>query len=307
MKLIVTGALGHIGSALIRNRHLIEAFEQVVLLDDLSTQRYPSLFDLPIGPRYSLIQDDVAKGLTRSLCESADAVIHLAAITEPLASVSDPDWLYRNNLRITKHAADTCTATGTPLVFVSTTSVYTGGAEIIDESSTELNPSSPYAKCKLEEEQYVLQSAESQPRAVYRLGTIFGVSPGMRFHTAVNKFCWQASTGQPIDVWSTAMDQRRPYLALADATDLLVKTVTDYIYPGEVVNAVTCDATVREVLAAIEAAGCHTNVKLTDSPLMNALSYRTSVTKALELGFRFNGSLSSDVAATLGLLKGLSR
>ena len=45
-----------------------------------------------------------------------------------------------------------------------------------------------------------------------RFGTIFGASPGMRFHTAVNKFCWQAVMGQPITVWSTAYDQKRPYL-----------------------------------------------------------------------------------------------
>ena len=112
--------------------------------------------------------------------------------------------------------------------------------------------------------------------------------------------------GQPIDVWSTAMDQRRPYLALSDAIDLLARTVIESIYPGEVVNAVTCDSTVREVLSAIEAAGWATTVNLIDSPIMNSLSYRTSVAKANELGFKFAGSLESDVAATLQLLDGFS-
>ena len=113
--------------------------------------------------------------------------------------------------------------------------------------------------------------------------------------------------GQPIDVWSTAMDQRRPYLALSDAIDLLARTVIESIYPGEVVNAVTCDSTVREVLSAIEAAGWATTVNLIDSPIMNSLSYRTSVAKANELGFKFAGSLESDVAAPLQLLDGFSR
>lgn len=306
MKFLITGALGHVGSALIRHERLVRESQEIVVVDDLSTQRYSSLFNLPTGPKYSFIHADVATGLTKSLCQSADAVIHLAAITEPLASVDDPDRLYNNNFRVTKNVSDTCAAAGTPLVFVSTTSVYTSNQSIVDESSTELNPSSPYAKCKLEEERYILQDAGNQQRAVFRFGTIFGISPGMRFHTAVNKFCWQAAMGLPIDVWSTAIDQRRPYLALSDATDLLARTVIESIYPGEVVNAVTCDLTVREVLGAIQAAGWPTTVNRIDSPIMNALSYRTSVAKANELGFKFTGSLESDVAATLQLLGGLS-
>ena len=307
MRLLITGALGHIGSALIRHSRFVTEAAEIVIIDDLSTQRYASFFNLPSGPTYSLVHHDVATGLTRELCQRADAVIHLAAITEPLTSVSEPDWLYNNNLRITKHVSDTCAATCTPLVFVSTTSVYTSRRLTVDESSTELNPSSPYAKCKLEEESYILENADREQRAVFRLGTIFGVSPGMRFHTAVNKFCLQAATGQPIDVWSTAMDQLRPYLALADATELLAKTVTESLYPGEVVNAVTCDATVRDVLKAIESAGCATNVNLIDSPIMNSLSYRTSVAKANALGFKFEESLETNIADTIHLLGGLSR
>ena len=52
---------------------------------------------------------------------------------------------------------------------------------------------------------------------VLRLGTIFGPSPGMRFHTAVNKFIFYAVTGRPLTVWSDAVALVRPYLALEDA------------------------------------------------------------------------------------------
>lgn len=304
MRVVITGGLGHIGSALIRNKELVQSADEITIVDDLSTQRYSSLFNLPSGPKYSLIKQDVSHGLTPKITQGADAVIHLAAISEPVASISDPEWLYDNNLRITKHVSDTCASTGTPIVFVSTTSVYTSNQSIVDESCRDLNPSSPYAKCKLEEESYIFENSQHYDSVVFRLGTIFGVSPGMRFHTAVNKFCWQAAMGEPIEVWSTAMDQQRPYLALSDATDLLAKTVIDSIYPGEVVNAVTCDATVREVIAAIEAAHVSSTLKLVDSPIMNSLSYRTSSVRAMNLGFQFQGNLESDVAAMLQLFSG---
>jgi len=306
MKIIVSGALGHIGSALVREQTLVNACNEIVIIDNLSTQRYGSLFDLPSGTKYSIYQGDVAQQLTSALAESADAVIHLAGITEPLASVADPNWLFDNNLRITKHVTDTCAAVGTPLVFTSTTSVYTSGAAVVDETCTDLAPASPYAKCKLEEEAYVMHGMRNVDKTIFRLGTIFGVSAGMRFHTAVNRFCWQAACGQPIEVWSTAMDQLRPYLALSDATSVLSRTVLERIYTGEVVNAVTCDATVREVLTAIADFGCVTDVRRVDSAVMNTLSFRTSVEKAVSLGFVFRGDLHRDVFDTLRLLGDLS-
>ena len=306
MKVIVTGGLGHIGSALIRDQALIDSCDEIVIIDDLSTQRYCSLFHLPTDVTYRFFQGDVAERLTPSLLKDVDAVVHLAGNTEPLASALNPDWHYNNNLRITKHVVDTCAVNATPLVFVSTTSVYTSTKPFVDENCDETTPSSPYARCKLDEEAYVHQVLGSTQSIIYRLGTIFGVSPGMRFHTAVNKFCWQAANGEPIEVWSTAMDQLRPYLALSDATATIAKTVVERIYPGEIVNAVTCDATVREVLEIISAFGCATDVRLVDSEVMNSLSFQTSTKRATDLGLEFRGNLQNDVFETLSLLSGLS-
>ena len=62
-----------------------------------------------------------------------------------------------------------------------------------------------------------------------RFGTIFGTSIGMRFHTAVNKFCWQAVIGQPITVWRTALHQYRPYLDLKDAVKAIVYYQKEFV------------------------------------------------------------------------------
>ena len=44
---------------------------------------------------------------------------------------------------------------------------------------------------------------------ILRFGTIYGVSSGMRFHTAVNKFCYQAAFNKPLTVWKTALNQKK--------------------------------------------------------------------------------------------------
>lgn len=302
--MLVTGALGHIGSALIRDPLLLEGFDRITLVDDLSTQRYCSLFALPECVRYRFLEGDVEERVTSDLVAQVDAVIHLAGTVDPVRSSSNPDDLMGNNFRVTDHIVSLCNQTRTPLVFVSSTSVYTPSGTEVDEGSTELSPLSPYAQCKLEEERLIIEQLDGMAFAIYRLGTIFGPSPGMRFQTAVNKFCWQASMGEPVNVWRTALHQVRPYLALSDCTRVLSRTVAERIYPSRVVNAVTCNVTVSDVLSCIRRQGLDVVVNEVESPIMNSLSFSASTALAKELGFEFTGDLEQGVASTLELIRG---
>ena len=89
MKIVVTGALGHIGSALIRA--LPERFDsaEILMIDNLSTLRYPSLFDLPATGRYRFVEADVRRAELRPLFEGAHSVVHLAATTDAEGSVNN--------------------------------------------------------------------------------------------------------------------------------------------------------------------------------------------------------------------------
>ncbi|MBC8283793.1 MAG: NAD-dependent epimerase/dehydratase family protein, partial [Nitrospinae bacterium] len=81
MKLIVTGALGHIGSRMIRELPLFFPGVEIVMIDNMSTQRYSSLFNLPSHGKYTFIEGDILTLDLKSLFAEADAVIQLAAIT----------------------------------------------------------------------------------------------------------------------------------------------------------------------------------------------------------------------------------
>ena len=95
-------------------------------------------------------------------------------------------------------------------------------------------------------------AAKGLKAIVCRFGTIFGPSPGMRFHTAVNKFCWQAVMGQPLSVWRTAYEQKRPYLDLADAVRALAFIIERDLFDGRIYNVLTLNATVRDIVEAIK-------------------------------------------------------
>ena len=55
MKIVVTGALGHIGSRLIRELPARFPDAKIVMLDNLLTQRYCSLFNLPATGQYRFL------------------------------------------------------------------------------------------------------------------------------------------------------------------------------------------------------------------------------------------------------------
>src|SRR5437867_13412502 len=91
MKVVVTGALGHIGSRLIHQLPAILPGVEMLLLDNLSTQRYCSLFNLPREATYRFVETDVLTGDLISLFKDASAVVHLAAITDATTSFEKKD------------------------------------------------------------------------------------------------------------------------------------------------------------------------------------------------------------------------
>lgn len=308
MKLVVTGALGHIGSAFIRGAATRFPDAEIVMIDNLSTQRYPSLFDLPAACRYRFVEGDLRTVSLASLLESADAAIHLAAITDAAGSVDRAEEVEANNFLGTEAMAKACVAADCRLITLSSTSVYGTQKALVDEDcdAEDLAPQSPYARTKLQEERLVSAMAadEGLKAVALRFGTIFGPSTGMRFHTAVNKFCWQAVMGLPITVWRTAYDQKRPYLDLQDAVAALSLAVeNDQLQDGSVYNVLTCNSTVREVVEAIRVLRPELTVEFVDNRIMNQLSYEVACEKFRGLGFKPSGDLASGVAATIKMLE----
>ena len=219
-RLLITGGLGHIGSKLIHNIVPGE-FDEVIIVDNLSTMRYSSLFNLPNGINYKFFDEDILKIDFNKLLKSIDVVIHLAAITDATNSFHLKEQIKTVNYLGTKKIAEACIAQNVKLIFPSTTSVYGQQSEIVDENCKhkDLNPQSPYAYYKLKSEKMLMNMGSNYNLnfIICRFGTIFGKSIGMRFHTAVNKFCWQAAMGIPLTVWETAINQKRPYLGVTDA------------------------------------------------------------------------------------------
>jgi nucleoside-diphosphate-sugar epimerase len=307
--ILITGALGHIGSGFI-HRLQPQDFHEVVLLDNLSTQRFCSLFNLPDGVRFHFIEGDILSADLGRLLPETDAVVHLAAITDAASSFEHKDRVEKVNLEGTQRVGQACAERGCPMVFISTTSVYGTQESVVDENCSleELKPQSPYAESKLQGEEFLkcLGRTRGLKFIICRFGTIFGVSVGMRFHTAVNKFCWQAALGLPLTVWRTAMDHKTPYLDLGDAVEALRFILQRGLFDGRVYNVVTTNASVHEVVDAVRLCIPELSVNHVDSAIMNQLSYHVSSERFARAGFQFQGNLQQGIAETIRLLKGVA-
>jgi len=307
LKIIVTGAIGHIGSYIIRDLGVFFPGSNIVMIDNMMTQRFPSLFNLPPHANYRFIEGDVNQMNLRSVFVDADVVIHLAAITDAAGSIDKAEELEANNFQSTYRVAEACIETDASLIAISSTSVYGTQNDKVDENclESELQPQSPYATTKLKEEELISKlSKERGLKSIHcRFGTIFGASPGMRFHTAVNKFCWQAVMNQPITVWSTAYDQKRPYLDLLDASRAIAFIIKNNIFDGRIYNILTSNCTVREVVDIIKEFVPNLEIEFVDNRIMNQLSYEVMCDRFKSKGFVFSGSMSRGVLETIDLLK----
>ncbi len=311
MHVLVTGGLGHIGSQLIRYLSDNSRIRAITILDNLSTQRYASLFDLPKNLEYTFVKGDIldSNDLSRAMSD-VDAVVHLAAITNAEGSFDISEQVQSVNLGGTKNVLQSCIQHGVKsLVFPSTTSVYgpVSGIAREDCDRSDLKPQSPYATSKLAAEEEVISATERGDirGVILRLGTIFGPSIGMRFHTAVNKFIFYAATGRSFTVWSEAVDLVRPYLALEDGVAAIEFVLSRPETTGQIYNVVTLNSTIDQIINEVRSNFPAAEIEYTRTRLLNQVSYHVDDSKIRALGFSYRGNLNSGIRETVEWLSGL--
>lgn len=309
MNICITGALGHIGSKLIRDLS-VSSLDKVYLIDNFLTQKYCSLFDLPSKINFCFREMDILSDEMESIIQDSDVLVHLAAITDAETSFQNTENINRVNKKGVEHIARLCSKHSCSLMFFSTTSVYGPQGDRVDEDCKEsdLNPNNPYADSKLYGEKFLrsLSLKNKLHFIILRAGTIFGYSIGIRFHTAVNKFIWQASSGEEITVWRTALNQVRPYCGLNDCINAVNYIVNNKIFDNQVYNIVSVNLTVKDILDAIKLYIPDIKIKYVDSPIMNQLSYHVSNEKSLERGFTYSDNLEEGIKETIDKLKNMN-
>jgi len=288
MNILITGGCGHIGSYLIRN---LDYSYNITVVDNLLTNRFCSLFDL--NRIIKFIEKDI-DDITIEELDEFDIVIHLAAITDAAGSFGNKKEIEDTNINKTKNLIDRCEKSKvSKFIFPSSTSVYGVSADTVTEDDDRyLNPQSPYAESKILIEKYLKSSKLNYN--IFRFGTIFGYSVGMRFHTAINKFCYQSCTGVPLTIWKENYEQVRPYLGLTDCLKSIEMAI-DKDLPNGIYNVLSQNVKLSDVVKVIKNQNNHLLVNFVDTPLLNQFTYNVSYDKISKYGFTPQNNLKHEI------------
>ena len=228
-------------------------------------------------------------------------------MTNAAGSFKKKNEMYKNNINCMKNIINFCKKRKAKLIHISSTSVYGKQTSIVDENCEKkfLKPQSPYADIKLIEEEMLKKESKKIKYITYRFGTISGVSSGMRFHTAVNKFCLNASIDEPITVYKTALNQYRPYLSLKDAFKIFKFTINKDLFNNDVYNALSENCTVNQIIQKIKKFKKKIKIKFVYLEIMNQLSYHVDKKKLNKEGLFLTNKISDDIKDTIKLLKNI--
>ena len=305
MKVLITGACGHIGSFLAENIHKIKGITKTILVDNLKSNRFNSLYNFEKKNNLSFFLRDLNNLNVLNDFHNVDVIIHCASMTNAEKSFGKEKEMYRNNLNCLKTAMKYCRNRNTKLIHLSSTSVYGKQTDLVDENCEKrfLKPQSPYAKIKLIEEKLLKKNSNKLKYNTFRFGTIAGVSRGIRFHTAVNNFCFNAATCEKIKIYKTALHQYRPYLSIRDSFKLFKFCIEKNFFENDIFNALSGNFTVNQILNKIKKIKKKINIVYVNSPIMNQLSYHVDDKKIKNKGLILKSNIDVDIKNTLLLFK----
>lgn len=221
-KILLTGHNGYIGSVM--GPHLLKAGYEVVGLDTKYFGECTLTADAVQVPE---IRKDI-RDLTADDLSGFDAVIHLAALSnDPIGNLND-SWTEEINFSASLRLGELAKAAKVGrFLFSSSCIMYGSAAAAVVTEDSPLDPKTEYARSKVKAENALRELADDGFCPVYlRNGTVYGVSPRMRFDTVFNDLIAQAVTTGKVIVYSDGkpwrpvvhvQDVARSFLAVLEA------------------------------------------------------------------------------------------
>jgi UDP-glucose 4-epimerase len=286
---LVTGGAGFIGTAVARS--LLEQGAEVTVAD---TQPFAD-------PRAHSVTGDLRRPeiLDRAMARRLTAVIHLAAETSVLASMSRPVEVHETNVALTLSLLERCRAEGVSRFVLASTNAVVGdiGDAVIDEQSP-LRPLTPYGGTKAAAEMLVSAYSGSYGLvgSAVRLTNVYG--PGMQQKDSLVARVMRACRDQgSVSIYGDG-NQVRDYLYVDDAVQgLLLPLEADLVGPLTIGSGTSIS--VNELYDVVRAVTGVDRVLPHVAPRPGEMpGVRVRIDRARRLGFQPRTSLRQGLAAT---------
>ena len=197
-RVLMTGHNGYIGSVMAP--YFIRAGHDVIGLDAGYFKSCRLVPDQTVVP---WVCKDL-RDLELDDLKGFDAIVHLGALSnDPIGNLNEA-WTEEINFRASVRLAELAKAAGVERFLFSSSCIMYGMSEaaVVTEESP-LDPKTEYARSKVKSERAIAELAsDSFAPTFLRNGTIYGVSPGMRFDTVYNDLMAAAVTTGRVTLYS---------------------------------------------------------------------------------------------------------
>lgn len=222
MKILVTGGVGFIGSAL---HNYLKKKHNVYVIDKIKTNK-ENYFNCNLLNK---------KKLNKIKIKNVDLVVHLASQSSVAKSYSNIEKDLRSNILATYNLLDWCVKNKVKRFFFSSTyNVYTEKhKKIFYNEKDECNPQSYYGISKLTSEMYIKTFCNEHKIKwnILRLFNVYGSNQKYTdYHGLVNIFLYMAKRKGEIII-KGKLNRKRDFIHIDDvinAIDLLIKSKNNY-------------------------------------------------------------------------------
>jgi nucleoside-diphosphate-sugar epimerase len=217
LNVLVTGGGGYLGTVLVPM--LLKRGHAVTVVDRFFWNQ--QLLNPSVAPALKLITADT-RSLSESVFKGVDAVIDLAALSnDPIGELKQQITLDINHTARVRTATMAKKAGVKKYILASSCSVYGFRDAILDETSA-LAPVTTYAKASMLAERDTLALADKNfSVTALRQGTLYGLSPRMRFDLVVNTMALSLLKNNAITV--SGGSQWRPLVHVEDSAQAFIQ------------------------------------------------------------------------------------
>ncbi len=309
MRILVTGGAGYLGSVLVpklvEHGHKVRVLDQAYFGKDHMKELASKIEFIQKDIR--LIEKDVR--FRDEILEGCQCVIHLAAISNDPSADLDSNLTEEINCRATEALAEASRKKRIKFLFSSSCALYgqnPSGSDL-DETSP-LHPLTTYSVSKVKAENALREMSDQNWSAVIlRNGTLFGLSPRMRFDLVVNIFSMMSTRYNEIKIFGEGL-QWRPFLHVEDAAGAFLFFAEKNPLSHTCYNIAHTNRRVIDLIEIFKKLNPHLKVTHLELKDKDERDYRVSTQRMQQEGFETQREIESGAkeisnAITSGLIQ----